>query len=315
MSNTKLGLLVFWPAFWTGFPFKLAIGLLVLAAGLHPWEGTGLAFLLGLSIPIDIWALGLCARTVFLERLRVEPQPGLGLNLWWQWTILNVMYLPVLYFIMTAVVSTAQSATASTIEFLKEHLIPGLPIAEQITIELVMWGSVATVALILLTLGWLYGLGAITQRHVRASPQVTASYQEVVHRWDLMRVPADQPLFLMAFTGAGVVLVFMFWGFLPVTTPHPHEDYEYLDSREEKPVKPAKAITRMENVLTRATSALEDLEKTEGKGGKAIKAKQEAGSGKGGDEPTGGKAEGEKAPLGADGHSQDHEHSEGDRQH
>ena len=170
-------------------------------------------------------------------------------------------------------------------------------------------------ALIILTLGWLYGLGAITQRHVRASPQVTASYQEVVHRWDLMRVPADQPLFLMAFTGAGVVLVFMFWGFLPVTTPHPHEDYEYLDSGEEKPVKPAKAITRMENVLTRATSALEDLEKTEGKGGKAVKAKQEAGSGKGGDEPTDGKAKGKKVTMSMDSHSQEQEHSQGDRQH
>ena len=59
MSNIKLGLLVFWPTFWTGFPIKLAIGLLLLAGHLHPWEGTGLAFLLLLSIPIDIWALGI----------------------------------------------------------------------------------------------------------------------------------------------------------------------------------------------------------------------------------------------------------------
>lgn len=71
----------------------------------------------------------------------------------------------------------------------------------------------------------------------------------------------------------------------------------------------------MENVLTRATSALEDLEKTEGKGRKAVKAKQEAGSGKGGDEPTGGKAKGKKVTMSMDSHSQEQEHSQGDRQH
>ena len=65
MSNAKLGLLIVWPTFWTGFPLKLVIALLLLAAGVHPWEGTGLLALLLLSTPIDVWALGLCSRTVF----------------------------------------------------------------------------------------------------------------------------------------------------------------------------------------------------------------------------------------------------------
>jgi len=82
MSNVKLGLLVFWPTFWTGFPLKMVIVLLLLAAHIHPWEGTGLAALLLLSIPIDIWALGLCARTVFLERLSLDSPKGMGLRLW-----------------------------------------------------------------------------------------------------------------------------------------------------------------------------------------------------------------------------------------
>ncbi len=71
----------------------------------------------------------------------------------------------------------------------------------------------------------------------------------------------------------------------------------------------------MENVLTRATLALEDLEKTEGKGGKAIKAKQEAGSGKEINKPVGAKPEGKKVTMGADGHSQEQEHAQGDHQH
>lgn len=315
MSNVKLGLLILWPTFWTGFPIKLVIGLLLLAAGLHPWEGTGLVFLLGLSIPIDIWALGLCARTVFLERLRVEPQPGLGLNLWWQWTLFHVIYLPILYFVAAGIISTAKAATTATIEFLKEHLIPGLPIAEQISIELVMWGSVATVGLIVLALGWLYGLGAITQRHVRASTQLAESYQDIVHRWDLMRVPSDQPLLLTAFMATGVVVVFLFWSFLPASTPHPHEDYEFLDAGEERPVKPSRVIKKTENVLMRATSALEELGKKEEKSRKATKVKQKAGSKKVSDRPTDSKVKSKKAKMGAEIPSQGKEQGQGDHQH
>ena len=306
MSHTKLGLLVLWPSFWTGFPIKLALALLMLAAGVHPWEGTGLYGLLLLSVPIDIWAIGLCARTVFLERLRVDPQPGLGLTLWWQWTILNVIYLPLLYFIMGAVVSTAKSATASTIEFLKEHMMPELPIAEQISLELVMWGSVATVVLIILLVGWLYGLGAITQRHVRASTRLEGPYQDLVHRWDLLRVPSDQPLLLTTFTGIGVVLVFLFWGFLPVSTPHPHEEYEFLsEGKVEKPVDPKKVIKKTEGILSRAEVTLKELEKEGSKGAKnnaSEKKKQAPGKTK---QATDGKAKGKQVSTPGDDHSHD----------
>jgi len=261
MSNIKLGLLVFWPTFWTGFPIKLVIGLLLLAGHLHPWEGTGLAFLLLLSIPIDIWALGLCARTFFLERLKVEPQPGLGLALWWKWTLFNLIYLPILYFVVGWAVSGAYSATVKIIEFMKEH-VWAIPVAEQISLELVMWGSVASVVLILLILGWLYGLGAIVQRHVRESVPQEGTYQDLIHRWDLWRIPADQPLLLTAFTGVGVVLVFLFWGLLPVTTPHPHEEYEYTNVvKVEPPVKPLEVLDDTENVLRRAILTVKELEK------------------------------------------------------
>jgi hypothetical protein len=278
MSNIKLGLLVFWPTFWTGFPIKLAIGLLLLAGHLHPWEGTGLAFLLLLSIPIDIWALGLCARTLFLERLKVEPQPGLGLAVWWKWTLFNLIYLPILYVVIGEVTSGAKEVTVKVIEFVKEH-VWAIPIAEQISIELVMWGSVASVGLILLILGWLYGLGAIVQRHVSESVPQEGTYQDLIHRWDLLRVPADQPLLFTAFTGAGVVLVFIFWGLLPATTPHPHEEYEYTNViKVEPPVKPLKVLKETENVLARADLTVKELEKkkkeesTPGKSKEKVKA-------------------------------------------
>ena len=276
MSNIKLGLLVFWPTFWTGFPIKLAIGLLLLAGHLHPWEGTGLAFLLLLSIPVDIWALGLCARTLFLERLKVDPQPGLGLALWWKWALFSVIYLPILYFAVGGVASGAKGVTAKVIEFVKEHVWE-IPIAEQISIELVMWGSVASVALILLVLGWLYGLGAIVQRHVRVATPQEGSYQDFIYRWDRLRVPTDQPLLLTAFTGAGVVLVFLFWGLLPATTPHPHDEYEYTNViKVEPPVKPLKVLKKAENVLARAGVVIKDLEMKKDEKPAKGKAKEES---------------------------------------
>lgn len=261
MSNTKLGLLVFWPTFWTGFPIKLVIGLLLLAAHLHPWEGTGLTFLLLLSIPVDIWALGLCARTLFLERLKVDPPAGLGLALWWKWTLFNLIYLPILYIVVGAVASGSKSAAATIIESIKEHVWK-IPIAEQISLELVMWGSVASVVLIILILGWLYGLGAIVQRHVRQSVPQEGTYQDLIHRWDLLRVPADQSLLLTAFTAVGVVLVFLFWGLIPATTPHPHEEYQFINVKKVKPpVKPLEVLKNTEKVLARAELTVEELEK------------------------------------------------------
>ena len=247
----------------SGLDFQLNwfFGLLLLAAHLHPWEGTGLALLLLISIPIDIWALGLCARTLFLERLKVEPQPGLGLALWWKWTLFNLIYLPILYIVLGLVASGAKAVTTKVIEFVKETVWE-IPIAEQISIELVMWGSVASVVLILLILGWLYGLGAIVQRHVRESIPQEDKYQDLIYRWDLLRVPADQPLLLTAFTGAGVVLVFVFWGLLPATTPHPHDEYEYTNVvKVEAPVKPLEVLKKTENVLARADLTVKELEK------------------------------------------------------
>src|SRR5881396_231426 len=91
ISSIKLAWAVSWSAFWTGFPFKLIVALLLLAGQVHPWEGAGLVTLLVVSVPIDIWAVGLTARTVFLERLGMEVQGPVGVSLWWQGAVLGAL--------------------------------------------------------------------------------------------------------------------------------------------------------------------------------------------------------------------------------
>lgn len=275
MSNAKLGLLVAWPTFWTGFPVKLVLALLMLAAGVHPWEGAGLEALLVLSIPIDIWALGLCSRTVFLERLSVDPPKGTGLRLWGMWAVFSVVYLPLLFMIVGGAKSLAQSAVHATLHFVEENVIV-IPIAEKISLELVMWGLPATIVLIVLVYGWLFGLGALAQRFVRASAPVDGAFQDIVSKWDLLRIPRDQPLLLTAFTGSGVVLIFLFWGLLPVSTPHPHEEYEFIDVKKvEAKVEPKKVIQSAEQVLARAEATLKELEK-DNPAGETPKAEKQA---------------------------------------
>jgi len=261
MSNTKLGLLIVWPTFWTGFPIKMVVALLLLAAHMHPWEGSGLFIMLLVSIPVDIWALGICARTVLIDRLKVDPQPGIGPNLWIRWAIFSALVIPAITIVVSAVTETAKSVVASMIESLKEHVYPTFPVAEQISVELVMWGSVATIALIVCMLGWLYGLGWLAQPLVKNAKPLKGTKEDQTNFWDSLRIPADQPLLLTAFTGFGVVLVFIFWVLMPATTPHPHEEYEYtFEKKEVAIVEPKKVLTEAEQVLAKAELVVKKLQ-------------------------------------------------------
>ncbi len=268
MPNAKLGLLTFWPTFWTGFPLKMVACLLLLAAHVHPWEGTGFFVLLLVSIPIDIWALGLCARTVFVDRLKVDPQPSVGLQLWIRWAAFSAIFLPVMKMVVSGVVEGAKEATHNIIEGLKEGVYPTLPVAEQITLELVMWGSVATVVLLLLLYAWFYGLGWLTQPFVKSASPAGVNVEERTQFWDKLRIPSDQPLLLTAFTGMGVVLVFIFWGLLPVSTPHPHAEYEFINPPKKLVrVDPNKILEETEQVVLQAELTVEKLEKEKAEGG------------------------------------------------
>ncbi len=230
----------------------MVVALLLLAAHMHPWEGAGLFLLLLVSIPADIWALGLCARTVLIDRLKIDPKPGIGLHLWVRWAVFSAVALPIIMIVMSTVTETAQSVVSSIVESIKENIFV-IPVAEQISLELVMWGSVASVALILCILGWLYGLGWLAQPFVRNAKPVVGSAVDQANFWDSLRIPADQPLLLTAFTGAGVLLVFLFWILLPTTTPHPHEEYVYtFEKKETVIVEPKKILNEAEQVLANA---------------------------------------------------------------
>lgn len=281
ISSAKLGLLVAWPAFWTGVPLKLVISFLLLAMGLLPWEMPGLAFLLLLSIPIDIWALNLSTKTVFLERLRLKAPDSAGLAIWWQTALMSAIYLPIAYVVGGQAVSISKSIAAWIMEFLKE-----MPVAERISIELVLWGTPATIALLLLALGWVYVFGKIVKRQAALGTPVEGTFTTVVRQWDLMRVPADQPLVLTAMTAVGVLLVMLLWAFMPVTTPHPHESHK-KDVAKSPVFKPSDALQKTEKVIAKAEAAVQSLEEKaasesnkddKGKGKPAVKESQKGGA-------------------------------------
>src|SRR5574338_335004 len=127
MSPTKIGFGILWPACWTGIPIKAVFAVLAMTMGVahfegrfglaclmlfaspvtvfaapiimaifevHFGEGVGLPLILGMSIPVNIWALGLVGRTFFLERLRKEPPDGLGLAIWWRSALTGTFFLP-----------------------------------------------------------------------------------------------------------------------------------------------------------------------------------------------------------------------------
>ncbi len=273
MSPAKLGLAVWWPAFWTGMPIKVAIALLLLAAGQHPWEMPGLAFLLLLSIPVDIWAYGVAGRTVFLERLRTQPPDGLGLTLWWQATLLTAVYGTLGCYLVGFAKSISKDVAAWVMDFLKSF-----PVAEKITIELVLWGVPTTLVLVIVILIGLSLFGRLVKRQVAAGQPTNASYEALVRQWDLSRVPADQPLLFGAVTGLGVVVAFLLWGLMPATTPHVHELYKKPEAKAAPPFKPLDALNKTDKLLAKADESLKALEakaeadakeaeKTKGKGG------------------------------------------------
>lgn len=308
MSPIKLALLVLWSAFWTGLPIKLALTLLMFASGamhleaaaglafllllaspvtvlglpivtlgldLHIGEGPGLAVLFLLAIPIDIWAFGLSGRTVFLDRLRVEPPEGLGLTLWWKIALVGAIYFPLLYLIEGAAFGAARSIAHAIME---TDFMKALPVAERIGLELNLWGVPVTLVLLCLIVGWLWIIGQIIQSHVKTAIPVAETYQSLVRRWDLMRIPSDQPLLLTVFVGTGVVLILLFWAFLPATTPRPHESYAQSEAKVELPFKPAEVLQKTEKLLAQAEATVQALEqKSEHKVEEKGKGKEKAG--------------------------------------
>lgn len=315
MSPTKIGLGVLWPACWTGLPIKLALAVLFMAMGLmqfedrlglaflmllaspvtifalpvitmgleaHLGEGIGIPLLFLFSIPIDIWAFGVAGRTFFLEMLRKEPPDGLGLTLWWKSALVGAFFLPIVWLIVGTVTATAISTSHSLMEMesLRHALETGIPVAERISIELALWGSVASAVLIALLVIGVFLVGQIIGRTAEAAQPVSENYQRLITRWDLMRVPADQGLFLTALTGAGVVLSLLFWAALPVTTPHPHECCSKPEMKAQPPFKPLDVLNENEQRIARLSAQLEALEQQKAEADAKADAKKDKGKGK-----------------------------------
>lgn len=291
MSPTKLGLKILWPTFWTGLPIKMAFALLFLALGIvhfetrlglaflmllaspvtvfalpiiigglesHIGEGVGIALLFLLAIPIDIWAFGVVGRQFFLERLRKEPPDGLGLSLWWKSALVGAIFLPIVWFIVGMATSTAMSMAHSLFEM---EMLKGIPVAERISIELTIWGSIATAVLLVLLLIGLSLVGRLMRSTANAAGPASEPYHGLIRRWDLMRVPADQGLMLASLTGGAVLLSVLFWSSLPVTTPHPHECCKQPEVKAQPPYKPLDALNKDEKLLAKVTAQVEALEK------------------------------------------------------
>ncbi|MDO8355307.1 MAG: hypothetical protein Q7U76_02815 [Nitrospirota bacterium] len=291
MSPTKLGFGILWPAFWTGLPIKLAFVLLFLALGMvhfetriglaflmlltspvtvfalptitlglesHLGEGVGIALLFLLSIPIDIWALGVVGRTFFLERLRREPPEGLGLTLWWKCALVGGIFLPILWI---AVSATTENAIAISHSLFEMEMLKGVPVAEKISIELTLWGGVASGVLIALLVVGLSLVGRMIRGTVESAGPASENYQGLITRWDLMRVPADQGLMLTALTGGAVILSLLFWSSLPVFTPHPHDCCKKPEVKAVPAFKPLETLNKDEKMLAQLTAQVELLEK------------------------------------------------------
>src|SRR2546427_12492462 len=113
IASINLAWAVSWSAFWPGFPFNLIVAVLLLAGQVHPWEGAGLVTFLVVSVPIDIWAVGLTARTVFLERLGMEVQGPVGVALWWQGAVLGALVLGGAYYAVGATMAVGLKVGAA----------------------------------------------------------------------------------------------------------------------------------------------------------------------------------------------------------
>jgi hypothetical protein len=304
-SPTKLGFGILWPAFWTGLPFKLAFAVLFLAFGIIHFEnrialaflmllaspvtvfavptvtlalgsnigeGSGIALLFLLAIPIDIWSLGIVGRTFFLERLQREPPGGLGLTLWWKCALVGAIYVPILWAAQGAI---TEAAIAGAYSILETDVLRGIPVAEGISIKLTLWSTVATMSLLVLFVIGFSLVGRMIRRTVQSAGHAPENYQGLIVRWDLMRVPLDQGWMLTALSGAAVVLSVLFWFSLPVYTPHPHDCCKKPEVMAEPPFKPLETLNKDEKMIAHLAAQVEmlveqraksELEKEQSKG-------------------------------------------------
>lgn len=289
ISPAKLGFGILWPTFWTGFPIKLAFVVLFLAFGIidfesriafaflmllaspvtvlalptitmgldsHIGEGVGITLLFVLAVPIDIWAFGVAGRTYFLERLRREPPDRLGLTLWLKCVLVGAIFVPILWGVESAITQGAISAVHSIVE---SNPLEGIPVAERISIELTLWGTVSTLVLLVLLVVGFSLAGRVIRGTAESARHASEDYQKLVARWDLMRVPGDQGLMMTALSCVAVLLSILFWSSLPVHTPHPHDCCKHPEIKVEPSFKPLETLSKDEKMIAHLAAQVEML--------------------------------------------------------
>ena len=204
----------------------------------------------------------------------MEVRGPVGVSLWWQGAVLGALVSSGAYYAVGTTVAVGQKVAAAIIALIKK-VYPTLPIAEQITLELLLWTIPTSIVLLVLVLMWLKLFGWRVKRFLMTSGQTSsASLVERVRQWDYARVPADPALVLVSFAGVIVTLTVVFWVLLPVTTPHPHPDYPLPQvEKVKKPVRPEELIKRTEATLEKAEAVLTALEKEQSKKTKKGKGK------------------------------------------
>jgi hypothetical protein len=218
--------------------------------------------------------------------VRREPPEGLGLTLWWKCALVGAIFLPILWVAESATTNAAISVAHSIFE---TGFLMGTPVPERISIELTLWGTVATgVLLLLLVIGFSL-VGRVIRGTVQSARHAAENYEGLVTRWDLMRVPGDQGLMLTALSGVAVVMSLLFWSSLPVFTPHPHDCCKKEEVKAAPSFKPLETLNKDEKMIAqlaarvellveqRAEAELEkDKSKKKGEAGKeAVKAPEE----------------------------------------
>ena len=196
------------------------------------------------------------------------------MNLWAQGAVLGALVSGPAYYAVGTTVSVGHKFAAAMIALVKT-VYPKLPIAEQITLELLLWAIPTAIVLLVFVLIWLRLFGWRVKRFVATAGQISsASFLDRVRQWDYARVPADPALVLVSFAGIIVTLTVVFWVLLPVTTPTPHPDYPLPPvEKASKPVKPEELIKRTETTLEKAEAVLAALEKEKRRDGKKGKGK------------------------------------------
>src|SRR5205085_11718830 len=128
------------------------------------------------------------------------------------------------YYAVGAAIAAGKGLAGAIIALIT-RIFPHFPIAEQITVELLLWSVPVTLLVLALGFAWVKLFGWRVKRLARSlgSPS-SPNYFERVRLWDYARVPDDIGLMLVSFGAVAVLLTVAFWAFLSPITPHPHPD-------------------------------------------------------------------------------------------